>query len=260
MLKTQILKLYLIILQKKEIMNKKEKVLIIGHRGASNIAPENTVKAFKEAIRLNADCIEFDVQATLDDEIVIIHDYDTFRITGVEGVVKEMTLKELKKLDFGSGEKIPTLSELIEVTKDRISLNCEIKVEGIINKVVDMFEDSKIEDSVIISSFLHEELLKIQKVRPNLKLATLVPVKAGNFSDWNFKKELIDYTKNNNFYAINPLYKLADKRFIQYAHDNKIKVFPWTVNSGIAMKKLINSRVDGIITNDISRLKEVLDQ
>jgi glycerophosphoryl diester phosphodiesterase len=87
-----------------------------------------------------------------------------------------------------------------------------------------------------------------------------VPVKAGNFSDWSFKKELIDYTKNHQFYAINPLFKLADKKFIKYAHDSHIKVFPWTVDSGIAMKKLISSRVDGIITNHISRLKEVLNR
>ncbi|MHA1241522.1 MAG: glycerophosphodiester phosphodiesterase, partial [Promethearchaeota archaeon] len=235
-------------------MNSNNKIIIMGHRGASKIAPENTLKAFKEAIRLKADAVEFDAQETVEGEIVIIHDYDTLRTAGTEGIVKQMTLKELKKLNFGNGEQIPTLLELIQLAKGKISLNCEIKVEGIAKKIIHIFQDADILDSTIVSSFLHEELSKIQKIEPQLKLATLVPTEAGKFSDWNYKKKLIDLTSENNYYAINPLYKLADKQFIEYAHEKNIKVFPWTVDSGIAMKKLINMGTDGIITNDISRL------
>ena len=241
-------------------MNANNRIIIMGHRGANKIAPENTLKAFKEAIRLKADAVEFDVQETVEGEIVIIHDYDTLRTAGTEGIVKEMTLKELKKLNFGDGEQIPTLLELIELAKDKISLNCEVKVEGIAKKIIQIFQDADILDSITVSSFLHEELIKIQKIEPQLKIATLVPTKAGKFSEWNYKKKLIDFTSENNYYAINPLYKLADKRFIEYAHEKNIKVFPWTVDSGIAMKKLINMGTDGIITNDISRLKEVLNR
>ena len=241
-------------------LNNGDYILIIGHRGASKVAPENTLKAFKEAIHLKADGIEFDLQETVDGEFVIIHDYNTLRTTGIEGNIEEMTLKELKKLDFGEGEKIPTLDELIKIAKGKISLNCEIKVKGIIKKVIEIFEDAKMEDSVMISSFLHKELLSLRGIKTEIKLATLVPVKPANFSDWSFKKSLIDYTKENNLYAINPLFKLVDKEFVNYAHKNNIKVFPWTVDSGIAMKKLIKFGVDGIITNDITRLKEVVNR
>ncbi|MCJ7651342.1 MAG: hypothetical protein MUP85_22265 [Candidatus Lokiarchaeota archaeon] len=240
-------------------MNASKKIIIMGHKGASKIAPENTLKAFKEAIRLKADAVEFDVHETLDGELVIIHDDNTLSRAGTEGIVKEMTLKELKKLNFGDGERIPTLLELIDLAKDKISLNCEIKVEGIAKKIVQIFQDADILDSTMVSSFLHAELIKIQQIEPQLKLATLVPNEAGKFSDWNFKKKFIDYTSENNYYAINPLYKLADRQFIEYAHEKNVKVFPWTVNSGIAMRKLINMGTDGIITNDISRLKEVLN-
>lgn len=241
-------------------MDSENKIIIIGHRGASKIAPENTLKAFREAIRLGADSVEFDVQKTLDGEIVIIHDYNIQRITGIEGNVEEMTLDELKKLDFGNGETIPTLSELIELAKGKIALNCEIKVEGIEKKIIDLFQDYDILESVLISSFLHEELIKIHKINSKIRLAPLVPVEPGLFSEWKYKKSVIDYTYQSNFYAINPLFKLVDNKFIEYAHKNNIKVFPWTVNSGIAMKKLINLGIDGIITNDISRLKEVLNR
>ncbi len=240
-------------------MNANNRIIIMGHRGANKIAPENTLKAFKEAIRLGADYVEFDVQETINGEIVIIHDYNTLRTAGIEGIVKQMTLKELKKLNFGNGERIPTLLELIDLAKNKISLNCEIKAEAIAKTIIQIFQDADILDSTIISSFLHEELVKIQKIEPQLKLATLVPTEAEKFSDWTYKKKLIDYTSENNYYAINPLYKLADRQFIEYAHEKNVKVFPWTVDSGIAMRKLINSGTDGIITNDISRLKEVLN-
>ena len=240
-------------------MSNSNKLIVMGHKGASKIAPENTLKAFKEAIRLKADAVEFDVHETLDGEIVIIHDDNTLSRTGTEGFVKQMTLKELKKLNFGEGEPIPTLLELIDLAKGKISLNCEIKVDGIAKKIIQIFQDADILDTTMVSSFLHAELIKIQKIEPQLKLATLVPNEPGKFSDWNYRKKLIDYTSENNFYGINPLYKLADRQFIEYAHKKKIKVFPWTVDSGIGMKKLINMGVDGIITNDISRLREVLN-
>jgi len=101
---------------------KKKDILIIGHKGASAIAPENTLKAFKKAIELKADMVEFDIHKTKDGEIVIIHDSDTLSITGVQGLIKEMTLEEIKKLDAGEGEKIPTLLELIKVAKEKVGL------------------------------------------------------------------------------------------------------------------------------------------
>ncbi|MFX1329560.1 MAG: glycerophosphodiester phosphodiesterase, partial [Promethearchaeota archaeon] len=86
-------------------MNKN--ILIIAHRGANSIAPENTLKAFQKAIELGADMIEFDVRKTLDDRIVISHDNSLIRITGKLGSIKSMTLEQLRELDFGEGEKIP---------------------------------------------------------------------------------------------------------------------------------------------------------
>ncbi len=83
----------------------KHDIMIFGHRGASNIAPENTLKAFKKAIDLGANFIEFDLQEASDGNLVITHDKDIQRITGKKGFIKAMTLKELKQLDFGEGEK-----------------------------------------------------------------------------------------------------------------------------------------------------------
>ncbi|MBY9018421.1 MAG: hypothetical protein KGD66_06270 [Candidatus Lokiarchaeota archaeon] len=240
---------------------KKEKqILIMGHRGASKIAPENTLLAFQKAIELKADFIEFDVLKSFDRELVITHDENVSRLTGKNGFVKEMSLKELKQLDFGEGEKIPTLTELIETTKGKIKLNCEIKVEGIVKKTIELFQKYDIIDSTIVSSFLHDELLKFQAEEPNLKLASLEPTPETTKLDWNTKKKMIDYCVNNNLYAINPIVMMVDQQFVDYAHGNEIKVFPWTVDTKISIKKLIKYGVDGIITNDIETAKNILEK
>jgi glycerophosphoryl diester phosphodiesterase len=232
----------------------------IAHRGASNIAPENTLKAFKAAIELKADYIEFDLFETKEGLLVITHDEDTLRLTGHRGKVKDMTLEELKKLDFGDGERIPTLHELISTTKGKIGLQIEIKAEHISEKVIKILREQDLIKSTIISSFLHDELLKIQKIEPNVRLASLEPTfYSAQKLDWSKKKEMIQYCIDNNLYAIHPLYTLVDKQFVDFSHENNIKVHPWTVDSKIAIKKLIKWGVDGIITNKIALLTEILN-
>ena len=240
------------------MIESEKKILIIGHRGASSVSPENTLKAFQKAIELKADYVEFDVQETRDGVLVVTHDEDIKRLTGEDGLIKDMTLNELRKLNFGEGEKIPTLHELVELTKNKIGLNCEILVEGITEKVIHIFRDYDIIDTTLVSSFIHDELLKIQKLEPSLKLASLEPTTSNRKNDWDTKKGMIQYCIDNNLYAINPFVMMVDQQFVDFAHANNIKVFPYTVDSKVVIKKLIRLGVDGIITDDISHTKEIL--
>jgi len=242
------------------MVENKRDIIVIGHRGANSIAPENTLKAFQKAIELNADCIEFDLHETKDGELVIIHDENTANLTGIEGIVKEMTLEKLKLLDFGEGEKIPTLLELLELAKGKIQLNCEIKVKGVSRKIIEILHEFDMIESTIISSFIHEELLLLKKLKPTLKLGSLEPTTYLNKYDWNKKKEMIEFCIDHKLFAIHPLYRLVDDKFIQFAHDNNIKVFPWTVDSKTAIRKLIRFGVDGIISNDISKVQSILNE
>jgi glycerophosphoryl diester phosphodiesterase len=239
---------------------KNNKIIIGGHRGASYIAPENTIKAFKKAIELKADFIEFDVLETKDGKIVICHDEEISRLTGQHGFIRNLTLEKLKTYDFGEGEKIPTFEELIEVTKGKLILNCEVIVEGISNKVVNIIKKHGIEESVIISSFKHQELLKFQELDPTIKLAFLEHNDYKTPCPWEIRKKWIHFCIKNNLYAINPFYPLVDQQFVDFAHDYNIKIFPFTVDSAPAMRKLINYGVDGIITNDIIKAKLVLSK
>ena len=237
---------------------KKNQVLIFAHRGASKLAPENTLKSFQKAIDLKADYIEFDLHQTKDGEIVIMHDSNTFRTTGHKGKIKQMTLEELKELNCEEGEKIPTLRELVKIAKGKIDFLCEIKVNGIAKKVVEILREADLIESTIISSFKHDELLGVQKIDPNLKIAALEPMGIRWVTSWVSKKKIIQNAIQKNFSFIHIYKMLATKKFIKIAHKHNIKVNAWTVDSPKTMRRLINKGIDGIITNDVETAKEVL--
>ncbi|GAL80027.1 glycerophosphoryl diester phosphodiesterase [Algibacter lectus] len=107
---------------------------VCAHRGAKATHPENTISAFEEAIRLGAQMIEFDVQLTKDNILVIMHDDTVDRTTNGHGLVSKLTFEEIRKLDAGSwksakyvGEKIPTLHDVLQIMPNNIWLNIHLK-------------------------------------------------------------------------------------------------------------------------------------
>jgi glycerophosphoryl diester phosphodiesterase len=233
------------------------KILIIGHKGASAIEPENTLRAFKTSIELGADYVEFDVHSTKDDELVIIHDAETLRTTGVSGIIKEMTLDEIKKLDAGKGEQIPTLKELIAIAKGKIGLQIEIKAFSITDLLLDLLIKENLLDTSIISCFVFGELLNLKKRESNLKLGHILPEGLKSIRGLKRKaQKAID----NGFYSIHPHFSSVNKEFIEFAHDIGLKVNVWTVNDRTEMENLIKMGVDGIITDDVALAKELVNR
>ncbi|MBA7669414.1 Glycerophosphodiester phosphodiesterase [subsurface metagenome] len=229
-------------------------ILVIGHTGASSIAPENTLKSFQKAIELKADFIEFDLRLSKDGEIVIIHDENTLDTTGHNGLVNEMTLRELKQLDNG-GEKIPTLTELIKIAKGKIKIQSEIKVPGVTQDLVNILRKNVLIESSIVSCFEIVELLKIKEIEPTLRIGYLIPRVLTNI---RIIKRYVLRAIKNEFYAIHPNYQVVDREFVELAHDNSLKVNVWTVNEERIMRKLIDLSVDGIMTEDIALLNKLL--
>ena len=245
-------------------MENKE-IFIIAHRGASSLAPENTLKAFQKAIDLKADYIEFDVFESSDGELVITHDPEVSRITGYKGFIEEMTLKELRALDFGEGEKIPSLQEIVDMVKDKIGLLIEVKSKNIGKKIVQILRDADLIDNTIICSFMFKELIKIQKIEPNLQFASLIPYEGtiyGNpkWQKWRVKRKAIDKASKYKFSFIHPSIFLVDNQFIEYAHQKNLKINVWTVDLKLKIKNLIKKGVDGIITNDVPIANQVLNR
>lgn len=112
-------------------------IMVIAHRGFSGQAPENTLASFQKAVELGSDMIELDVRFSKDGQVVVIHDDTIDRTTNGRGKVADYTLKELKQFDAGSwfapqfsGERIPTLKEVLELVKGKVLVNIEIKDES----------------------------------------------------------------------------------------------------------------------------------
>ena len=230
-------------------------ILIVGHRGASAIAPANTLKAFQKAIELEANYVEFDIHLTMDGEIVIIHDSDTFNTTGVKGLIKDMTLSQIKILDAGEGEKIPTLRELISIVRKKIGLQIEIKSTNLLDQMIQILKEEDLISTTIVSSFMLDELLKLNFLEPSIKTGLLLPVEL--VRPKLIKKKIVKVAENN-FYSIHTYFNNTDKEIVDFAHGYDLKVIVWTVNDGKIMEKLIEIGVDGIITDDISLANEVL--
>ncbi|MCZ2260848.1 glycerophosphodiester phosphodiesterase [Sporosarcina sp. G11-34] len=159
---------------------------IYAHRGSSGTHPENTFAAFKEAARLPIFGVEFDVHMTRDGELVIIHDEKINRTSNGKGFVKDMTLNELKKYDFGAwfskeckGEVIPTLFEVLELfSETSLQLNIELKSDvfpypGMAEKVLDLVGAMKLDSRVVISSFNHEMIRTVKQLAPHIQTAAL---------------------------------------------------------------------------------------
>ena len=230
-------------------------IVVFGHKGASSIAPENTIESFQKAIELKADFIEFDLRLSKDHEIVVIHDENTLDLTGHNDYVNAMTLKELKELNVGNSEKIPTLIEVIGVVKGKINLHPEIKVPGLGMDLINILQKNKLIESSLLSCFDIKELLKIKEIEPKLKLAYLIP-QALTYK--RLVKRYLQRAIDNELFAIHPYHQIVDRDFVKFAHANGLKVNVWTVNDEIIMKNLVYLGVDGIMTDDIALLNQVL--
>ena len=159
--------------------------LIIAHRGASNLAPENTLASFRLAKELGADGVECDVQLTKDHKLVIAHDFFTDAHTGVKGDIYDMTFDELRQLDFGKwkspeyeGEKIPTIEEVLDIGKDMKMMHIELKPyldrdADFPERVIDAVVNAHMEDKVILTSFQYGLLGRVKEIRPEIRTAAL---------------------------------------------------------------------------------------
>lgn len=234
---------------------------IFAHRGSSGTHPENTMAAFIEAERVGADGLEFDVQMTKDNELVIIHDERVDRTTNGNGWVKEFKLAELKKLNAGakknSTEKIPTLKEVLGWSKgNKMTLNIELKT-GIVEypdieeKVIEMITDFGVTNRVILSSFNHYSVEKVHKIDPGLTTAILFM--EGLFQPWQ-------YAKSIGASGLHCYWRAASEEFIRGAQQAKIAVRPFTVNRKPLIQRFIRSKCTGIFTDFPERAHEIREK
>jgi glycerophosphoryl diester phosphodiesterase len=266
--------------------------LIIGHRGARSLAPENTLAAARKALQVGADMWELDVAVTSDGELVVIHDDTLDRTCNVAQVfpgrvpwrVWEFTLTEIQTLDCGSwfndtdpfgqikagnvsekdlesyvGERIPTLRQALEFTRDNNwRVNVELKDQPnealgktVVEKTVALIQELGMDggDQVVLSSFNHDYLRSIRTLDPSLTIQALTSKKIGNVAEY-----LAELGTN----ACNPQVTIWSPQDLGKMSQDGILFTVWTVNDVDVMEQLIEANVQGIITDFPQTLVAIL--
>jgi len=219
-------------------------LICFAHRGASGHEPENTLLAFEKALALDSPCIELDVHQ-IDNECIVFHDYRLERMTNGSGYVFEKSLDHLRSLQLPKGQQIPLLQEVLDLMDRRCGINVEIKstqgaelVSTILRKAIR--ERGWQAEQFIISSFRHEVLRQVKSIAPELRIAPLLLCAPLNF---------IEYAQSIQAYSIHPGGEFLTPEMVTEAHQNNIKVFPYTINFSDDLALLEQIGIDGVFTD-----------
>jgi glycerophosphoryl diester phosphodiesterase len=215
--------------------------IIVGHRGAAGLAPENTLAAFQVAADLGIDGVEFDVQRTKDGHVIVFHDENVKRVTGVDARVEHLTLEEIKALDVGrsfgpefEGERIPTLSEAFDFLRSQaLLLFIELKdpwmYPGIESAIVALIREYDLAEQLCVRAFYHDALHTIHRLAPEIPLSELWLDRLPTDDEIVFKT-------------------------IAHIHQRGQQVTAWTVDDLEDARRLMAAGVDGLTTNTPDRL------
>jgi glycerophosphoryl diester phosphodiesterase len=231
---------------------------VMAHRGAAADAPENTIAAIRKAIDSGAQWVEIDVQESADGHVVVIHDSDLKRVGGSPLTVAGSTLEQLRQVDIGSwfgpgfaDQRIATLEEVLELCKDRIGVNIELKYYGqqvkLEERVAEVVERTGMTDQVVFMSLSYDGIQALHRLRPEWKIGLLSSVAVGNLANLDL-----------DFLALNG--RAASRNLIRAAHKQGKQVFVWTVDDAIAMASMTGRGADALITNEPALAVGVLEQ
>lgn len=234
-----------------------DKPLVSAHRGDSVTAPENTLPAFESAIANMADYAELDVQQTKDGVIVVLHDSNLKRTTGVDKNIWEVTYEEIKALDAGSwfskefaGVNIPTLDEVLKLCKGKISLNIELKPTGhevdFEKSVLEVIYENGFEEDCVVASMKYSCLEKIKEYAPEITTIFVTAVAYGSMTT-------MEYADGFSIEA-----SFATSGMVNKLHEEGKLVYAWTVNKEDSIQSMIDVGVDHIITDNPVLARELI--
>lgn len=233
-----------------------QRVMVIAHRGGASLAPENTLAAFKNAIDMGVDFVEMDVWNSYDDSLMVIHDNTINRTTNGTGTVTAMYYFQLIRWDAGSwfspkfsAERIPTLRQVLTLIRGKnTKAVIEIKNTNATSNVVHLIEEMGMVGQTYIACFYIDALIEAKKINSQVSLLYLVdPVSLSQIDTVKSIGGIVIASGNNNTQAN-----------INYAHQQGIHYWPWTIDDSVSMTHFIANNVDGIITNSPHVLLSIL--
>jgi len=238
------------------IINIGRNVLVAAHRGDPINAPENSLSSIRESLKQEVDFVEIDVQVTKNGVVVLNHDANLMRVAGAPHRVLDLTYEEISKLDIGTrfsdefaGERIPTLEEAIAEVRDKAKLIVEIKPYGdskyLAQRVVEVIENNNMVEDCYIQSFEYSILEEVRRINKDIKIGQIMYFALGNLS-----------TIDVDFYAIET--RILSSNFIKNARKLDREVWVWTVNEKEIIKEVLKYDIDGIITDYVERVQEII--
>lgn len=231
--------------------------LRIGHRGAAGTHPENTMVSFRHALELGVHGVEFDIHRSRDGHLVVIHDPTLERTTTGKGLIRDLTLAEIRQVDAGvnkgaqfAGERVPTLLELIRATPPECMLFLELKAgslhyPGIERDLVDLLRAEGAAGRTQISSFDHQALKLIHEVAPDIELGML-------FAD--NPVDPVAMARACGASALHPYWQWLSPQMVAAARAGGLKINVWTVNQPEQIALVKQLGVDGIMSDYPDRL------
>lgn len=211
--------------------------LIIAHRGGAGEALENSLAAFRHAMRVGCHSLEADLRATRDGEIILMHDATLDRTTRGKGKIRNFILKQLKTIRLKNGESIPTLEELLKLTQNKISLHLEIKESNFEKKLVETIKRHRATKTVYMVSFHAPVLVKIHELHPELITGFI-------FDKTDSLNQAPDFCS-----LLLPNAKLLNPKFLVELKRRKKHIHAWTVNRLEEAKQCLNAGIHGLITD-----------
>lgn len=233
---------------------------VMAHRGLSADAPENTLYAFSDAISVGADFIELDVQQTRDGVLVVMHDSNLKRTTGVNKDIWDVDYADIQNLDAGSwfdpayaNARIPTLEETLQFVDKRAKLNIEIKPtkhgsDTLEQDVAELITRYQYTDACYVTSFSYGSLKKVKEVNPEICTGYLMSVAYGQFYSLKYA----------DAFSLNKVF--VTSQVVNAAHQQGKQIFAWTVNGMSEVRSLCNLHVDSIITDDPVMVQNVISR
>jgi len=242
-----------------------DRPLVVAHRGASGQAPENTLAAYRLALAQGARAAETDVFLTADGHVVALHDRTLDRTTDGTGAVADHTLAQLRSLDAGSwfdpgfaGEGVPTLGELLDLTRDAAVLCVEIKAgDGIVAAIAEQLDARAMRDQVVIFSFDADAVGQAGVVLPDVP-SLLLASRSG--SPRIYDPGVIDQALLLAADALGFNHQALTQSLVDGAHAAGLAVFTYTVNKQADLMRVRELGVDGVITDWPERVADWLGE
>jgi glycerophosphoryl diester phosphodiesterase len=235
--------------------------LVVAHRGASASEPDNTLAAFDAALAAGADAIELDVRLTSDGVPVVLHDPDVSASTDGRGLIHEMTLAQVKRLDASGGrgtrQEVPTLAEVLDLVGDRGGIDLEIKNlpgepafdsprESVLEAALQALEASAFSGPALVSSFNWLTIERSKQIQPDLPTGFLTIAAIDAYA------ALVYVRRNGHDFVLpqTPALLEAGRGLVEEAHRDGVRVGTWVADDESILETLFSWEVDVVASND----------